>query len=212
MIAIFVTALLGQVAGASAAEARAGSLQSTKASVPASPADLSLDGPKLDSAKRIADAVWPAGTLARMYAASADADAADAILPGLTAILEKNDPHFAERMSIMRRLFAAQMAPIAASREPFIRTALAEAYARRFDAATLQAAATFYATPAGRVIAGQTHSITLDPAVVRLMTPSLGDTMKIMATLSEKLKDATKHLPPPPQRAHRRPPAVKPKP
>lgn len=133
-----------------------------------------------------------------MYASGAGLEVANATFPGLFGV-GKADPHFPERMRIMQQVVAAELRPLAELREPPIRAALAEVYARRFEASQLDAAAAFYATPAGRAIAAETYLMTLNPAIVRLLTPPFAETIRIMASVQKKVEAATAHLPPPPK-------------
>lgn len=114
--------------------------------------------------------------------------------------LEKEDPHFAERMRIMGRVMGEGMGPVAAVIEPAMRRGLVQAYARRYTAAELAELERFYATPLGARVATDTLMIWMDPEVMKASMAAMPEMMKVMPDLMKKLEAATAHLPPPPKR------------
>ena len=62
----------------------------------------------------------------------------------------KDDPHFDERMRIMRKVIGEELIKISAVMEPKLREGLARSIARRFDEKQLRDINSFLATDSGR--------------------------------------------------------------
>ena len=208
----FAAALL--IAAPAAAQTTAGA--TAPAAVPVDPARLAL-------ARTAIDSVWPLGTYARLMKGTMDqmmdtmmesmfdmraSDFVPANLPGAKAdpevskltmrqIMEKQDPHFQERLRITNRVMMEEMIPLMSRFEPDIREGLAVAYARKFTSEQLADLNRFFATPTGRVYAAESMVTMMDPEVMERMTQFAPQLIQAMPAIMEKVKAATASLPPP---------------
>ena len=122
--------------------------------------------------------------------------------------LAKDDPHFEERMRIMRRVVREELIKISALMEPQMREGLARSIARRFDEKQLGEINAFLATPSGRAFAGQTMRMWIDPDVLRSMMQSMPHMITAMPGAMMRLEAETAHLPKPKKAAKDKAPAA----
>ena len=115
----------------------------------------------------------------------------------LRAQLAKDDPHFDERMKIMRRVVGEELIKISALMDPKLREGLARSIARRFDEKQLRDVNAFLATDSGRAFAGQAMRMWVDPDVMRSMMQSMPHIIAAMPGAMIRLEAATAHLPKP---------------
>jgi hypothetical protein len=180
-----------------------------------------VDAQRLALARQAASALWPDGTYSRMMKGSMD-QMMDAVMGSMMdvkvsdmvpvdakanvetgvgnatmrEVMQKSDPAFQERMRITNHVIMEEMAAIFSKFEPELREGLAQAYARKFDAAQLAEMDRFFATPAGRVYAGEAMVTMMDPQVMTRITKAMPEMMQAMPRIMEKVQKATAHLPP----------------
>jgi hypothetical protein len=111
--------------------------------------------------------------------------------------LAKEDPHFDERLRIMRRVVGEELIKISAVMEPKLREGLARSIARRFDDKQLAEINAFIATDSGKAFAGQTMRMWIDPDVMRSMVQSVPHMIGAMPGALMRLEAETAHLPKP---------------
>lgn len=111
--------------------------------------------------------------------------------------MAKDDPHFEERMKIMRRVISEELIKISALMEPKLRDGLARSIARRFDERQLTEINAFLATGTGKAFAGQSMRMWVDPDVMRSMMQSLPHMITAMPGAMARLEAETAHLPKP---------------
>ena len=111
--------------------------------------------------------------------------------------ITKGDPHFEERMRIMRRVVGEEVVKVSALLEPKLREGLARSIARRFDEKQLTEINAFLATDSGRAFAGQTMRLWVDPDVMRSMMQTMPHMIAAMPGAMMRLEAETKHLPKP---------------
>jgi hypothetical protein len=111
--------------------------------------------------------------------------------------LAKEDPHFEERMKIMRRVIGEELVKISAVMEPKLREGLARSIARRLDEKQLTEVNAFLATDSGKAFAGQTMRMWVDPDVMRSMMQSMPHMIAAMPGAMIRLEAETSHLPKP---------------
>lgn len=109
----------------------------------------------------------------------------------------KEDPHFDERLRIMRKVVGEELVKISAVMEPQMREGLARSIARRFDEKQLAEINAFLATDSGRAFAGQTMRMWIDPDVMRSMVKSVPHMISAMPGALMRLEAETAHLPKP---------------
>lgn len=179
-------------------------------------AKTAIDPARLALAKQTVEALIPPGTLQGMMRNSM-AGAEQAMIGGmfdmkgsdlgatgdgkdksLREVMAEKDPHFEERMRITNRVMADEMAVLFGKMEPRMKAGMARAYARRFTVAELTEINRFFASPAGSSFARQSFEMTTDPEITSEMMAFMPEMMKEMPAITEKLKKATAHLPPPP--------------
>ncbi|TRW14516.1 DUF2059 domain-containing protein [Glacieibacterium frigidum] len=112
----------------------------------------------------------------------------------LMAIL---DPAFEQRNKIMSTVMMGEMTEIMTAMEPDMRAGMAEAYARRFDAAQLGEIERFFQGPTGAAFAAQSMQVYTDPAVMTRMQAMMPKLMQAMPTIMKKVATATAGLPAP---------------
>jgi len=170
---------------------------------------------RLALAKTTAEGMFPNGTYAALFddAMTGIVDRVLAINPGelipvkgtaetapstsLRDQLAKDDPHFDERMKIMRRVIGEELIKISAVMEPKLREGLARSIARRLDEKQLSDVNAFLATDSGRAFAGQTMRMWVDPDVMRSMMQSMPHIIAAMPGAMIRLEAETAHLPKP---------------
>ena len=123
--------------------------------------------------------------------------------------MAKDDPHFEERMKIMRRVIGEELIKVSALMEPKLREGLARSIARRFDERQLGEINAFLATDSGRAFAGQTMRMWVDPDVMRSMMQSMPHMIAAMPGAVMRLESETAHLPKPKKKEAPRKPAAK---
>lgn len=184
------------------------------------------DPARLAAARPVIDKLWPLGTykkmmdrtldammdsmLASMFdmkasdlAAMGGANASEARKLGdasLNDLARAGDPHFEERMRITMQVMMGEMTTLMTKVEPDVRQAMATAYARRFTLAQLGDIDRFFATPTGRIYAGESLLLMSDPEMIKAMQAFTPELMKAMPGIIEKTKQATAHLPLPPKK------------
>jgi len=123
--------------------------------------------------------------------------------PGSTTLRQQmieDDPHFEERMRIMRRVIGEELVKISALIEPRLREGLARSMARRFDDRQLTDINTFLSTPSGKAFAGQAMKMWIDPDVMRSMVQAFPEMITAVPGAMARLEAATAHLPKPKKR------------
>lgn len=110
------------------------------------------------------------------------------------------DPHFDERMAAMREAVGEELGKVSAVIDPRIRDGLARSMARRFDAQQLSDINTFFATPSGRALAGQSMQLWVDPDMMRSLFSAMPELMKLMPDMMQKMKVANDKFPQPPKK------------
>ena len=111
--------------------------------------------------------------------------------------LVKDDPHFDERMKIMRRVIGEELVKISAVMEPKLREGLARSVARRFDEKQLKEINAFLATDSGKAFGAQTMRMWIDQDVMRSMMQSMPHMIAAMPGAMIRLEAETAHLPKP---------------
>lgn len=187
------------------------------------PAPPAADPARVAAAGPVIDQVWPLGTYARLMRGMADqmtsgmlasmygmkpedvlpADKAAAAQSGgrtLGQIMAAEDPYFQQRTDITMRVMFDEMGKLMTEVEPEVRSALVQAYARRFSVQQLADLQRFFATPTGRVYAAESMSLMMGPDMMKAMQAFTPRLMKSMPAIFAKVQDATKHLPPPPKK------------
>ena len=109
----------------------------------------------------------------------------------------KDDPHFDERMKIMRRVIGEELIKLSAVMEPKLREGLARSVARRFDEDQLQEINAFLTTDSGKAFGAQSMRMWMDPDVMRSMMQSMPHMIAAMPGAMMRLEAATAHLPKP---------------
>jgi hypothetical protein len=112
-------------------------------------------------------------------------------------MMSRFDPHFRERLEIRGRVTMEVFAEIMESVQPEITHAMVEFYAGNLTLEELDASVAYYSTPAGRHFAEVAGNVLQDPAFTRLMTRIAPRFGQAMATVEERVRAATAHLPPP---------------
>ena len=170
---------------------------------------------RLALARATAAGVLPNGTYASMFdefasgmidhvlsLSAADFDVKDskgkpASKATLRQEIAKEDPHFDERLRIMRKVVGEELVKISAVMEPQMREGLARSIARRFDEKQLGEINAFLATDSGKAFAGQTMRMWIDPDVMRSMVQSVPHMIAAMPGALMRLEAETAHLPKP---------------
>ncbi len=111
--------------------------------------------------------------------------------------IARDDPHFEERMRIMRRVIGEELLKLSAVMEPSLREGLARSIARRLDDKQLTEVNAFLATDSGKAFAGQSMRMWVDPDVMRSMVQAFPHMITAMPGAMARLKAETAHLPEP---------------
>lgn len=115
----------------------------------------------------------------------------------LRAEIARDDPHFDERMRIVRRVIGEELVKVSAVLEPKLREGLARSIARRLDETQLGEVNAFLATDSGRAFAAQSMRMWVDPDVMRSMVESFPHMITAMPGAMARLEAETAHLPKP---------------
>ena len=196
------------------------------AAAPETAAQLAESAPiapeRLAAARITANAVFPAGTYARMMNGTMDkmmdsimnsmakmplkelagvGGASEATLAKMSnatmqQIMDIYDPAYRQRTQILTHTMMNEMVTLMTGFEPQIRDGLAQAYARRFDAAQLAQLNAFFATPTGKAYATDSNLMMTSPEVMSTMADIMPALMKQMPAIIEKVKTASADLPP----------------
>ena len=109
------------------------------------------------------------------------------------------DPHFDQRMAAMREAVGEEFGKLSAIIDPRVRDGLSRSMARRFDAQQLKDINTFFATPSGRALAGQSMQLWVDPDMLRSLFGAMPEMIKLMPDMMQKMKAAEEKFPKPPK-------------
>jgi hypothetical protein len=107
------------------------------------------------------------------------------------------DPHYKQRNRAMMTSITDVMIDLSDEIEPSIRAGMARAYARRFSASELEAAAEFYETEAGAKIAGESLAIFTSPEVMSASMEMMPKFMERFFGVMEEITNGSDSLPPP---------------
>ncbi len=174
------------------------------APVPAQ-AQAAVDPARLALADRAVAVLVPEGVYLRMmrnqFPQMMDAMLAnfETAMPGGREKARAADPAFDERMRIMTRVMADEMAPLMARMEPSLRKGMARSLAQRFTAPQLTDLNAFFATPTGKAFGEQFLSLFADPEIMGEMMKMAPVMMQEMPAIMKKVEAATAHLPSPPK-------------
>lgn len=176
-----------------------------------------VDPARLAAARLVIDQVWPLGTYARIMRTTMDQVATtsmagmydmkvDDLAPGaakgaesgktMGQIMRESDPAFDQRMKITMSVMGEEMGKLMSEIEPDVRTAMANAYARRFTTAQLNDLHRFFDTESGRIYAAESMTLMMGPDMMRAMQSFVPKLMKAMPSIMAKVAEATKGLPP----------------
>lgn len=184
-----------------------------------------IDPARLALARTTVDAVFPAGTYARIMNRSLNAVVTPMIDgmgqiplrdfaglggtskeqlakmgPGtLRQIMAIIDPAYEERSHRMVTAMFRELGAMMSTFEPTMRDALAHAYARRFTAAQLGDLNAFFASPSGKAYAAEAMTIYSDPDVATAMQAFMPTLTKQMPELVRKAQADSADLPKPRQ-------------
>lgn len=106
------------------------------------------------------------------------------------------DPAFTERGQVMQGLLGDVMMQTAGMIEPLFREGLTKAYATRFDDAQLADISAFFATPTGKLYAGESMKLMADPQVMGASMQAMPAMMGQMGDITRQLEAAMAALPP----------------
>jgi hypothetical protein len=179
------------------------------------PASPEPPAEKLARSRLTAAAMFPDGTYASMFdemmsgmvdrvlnmsAADLETDPAKrakANRSSLREAMSKDDPHFQERMTIMRKVIGEELGKISGLIEPKLREGLARSIARRFGDRQLQEINAFLATDSGKALGRESMKMWVDPDVMRGMFASFPELFMAMPAAMQRIEGATAHLPKP---------------
>lgn len=111
--------------------------------------------------------------------------------------LAKGDPHFDERMAIIRRIISEELVKLSAVLEPRMRDGLARSMARRFEAKQLVDLNAFLATDSGKAYGQQSMAMWVDPDVLRSIVGAMPDMILALPGAAARIESETAHLPKP---------------
>ena len=120
--------------------------------------------------------------------------------------MRANDPHFDERVRLIRGAAEVEFKRYAAVLEPRLRDGIARAVARRFDQRQLTEINAFFATDTGRALGRQFLGIWFDPDLMRSSIAAMPELVQLMPGSMQRIGAATAHLPKPPKATPPRPP------
>lgn len=176
------------------------------AQTPAAPAAVQpIDPARLALAEKSVAVLVPQGVYMRLmrqqFPAMMDAMLAnmETAVPGGRAKARAADPAFDERMRIMTRVMGEELGQLMGRMEPSLRTGMARALAKRFDARQLNDLNAFFATPSGQAFGEQFISLFADPEIMGEMMKAMPMMLQEMPGIMKKVEAATAHLPKPPK-------------
>jgi len=109
------------------------------------------------------------------------------------------DPYFDKRMAAIRDAVGEELGKLSAIIDPRVRDGLARSMARRFDAQQLKDINTFFATPSGRALAGQSMQLWVDPDMLRSLFGAMPEMIKLMPDMMQRMKAVDEKFPKPPK-------------
>jgi len=109
------------------------------------------------------------------------------------------DPFFDKRMAAIRDAVGEEFGKLSAIIDPRVRDGLARSMARRFDAQQLKDINTFFATPSGRALAGQSMQLWVDPDMLRSLFGAMPEMIKLMPDMMQRMKAVDDKFPKPPK-------------
>ncbi|HYD11418.1 MAG TPA: DUF2059 domain-containing protein [Allosphingosinicella sp.] len=116
----------------------------------------------------------------------------------IAELVATRDPHFRERVEIRNRVTQEVLVEVMRGAMPDVYRTMAEFYAANLTLEELNGAVAYYSTPGGRRFASAAVNIMQDPAFERLMTTLGPQFVQAMATIEERVRAASAHLPPDP--------------
>jgi hypothetical protein len=173
---------------------------------------VAVDPDRLALARATVDAIFPAGTSARMAGQMfggtgngildlkpADIGMADpkADSTTLREALTKKDPYFEQRMRITGEVVTKELERLGPQIESPLRNGLAESVAHRFTSAQLADINRFLATDSGKAFGSELLFLWFDPAVIKGVIGTVPIMMKEVPEISKKVEAATAKLPKP---------------
>lgn len=111
--------------------------------------------------------------------------------------LLRDDPHFDERMTIIKRIATEELERLSTIIEPRMREGLARSMARRFDEKQLADLNTFLATDSGKAYGRQSMAMWVDPDLIRSLMTSVPDLIMAVPGIAARIDKETAHLPKP---------------
>jgi hypothetical protein len=180
-----------------------------------------VDPARAAAARRALDALWPSDMFRRDYNLLPAVETLIAIRVGdfgipippnaginpnatLAEIGSGFDPHLRQRLPVLTRFAGAEFTRLMTAMEPGWKMLTADAYAREFTAEELDGVARFYSGAAGRRFAAESFRAMEDPEVVRSLVMMIPRFAMQIPVMTERVKQATAHLPPvPPEPAAR---------
>jgi hypothetical protein len=170
-----------------------------------------VDPQRLALARVTVDALFPAGTSARMIADMMSGSSIDGMLnlsppdfgaststapkTNLRDEMKKSDPYFEQRMAIIGRVVGDEMTRLGPQIETPLRDGLAQSVGRRFTVAQLGDINRFFATDSGKAFGREVWMLWMDPAVFKGIIGTIPVLMKEMPVVMKKVEAATAHLP-----------------
>lgn len=114
----------------------------------------------------------------------------------LRDVIGQSDPHFDERVSIIRDILGKDLPPILNRAEPKLRDVLAEVFAKKFSDDELRDIAAFAHSPTGQKYVDTYWTIGFDPGYYRAFFAAMPEMMKGFPELAAKFEERMAHLPP----------------
>lgn len=111
--------------------------------------------------------------------------------------LVKDDPHFDERLAIIKRILGEELARLSTMIEPRLREGLARSMARRLDARQLAELNAFLLTESGKAYGQQSIAMWFDTDVIRSMFSAMPDLVMAAPGVAARIEKETAHLPKP---------------
>lgn len=184
--------------------------------------DTPIDPALLAKSERIADAIVPAGSYRKIMAETFQKVVGPMMegmeqvplstIANFAGVRESNialkegattsdvmtiiDPYYKQRNRAMMTKITDVMIDLSDEIEPSIRTGMARAYARRFSASELEAAAAFYETETGAKIAGESLAIFASPEVMSASMEMMPKFMERFLGVMEEITTGSDAFPP----------------
>lgn len=114
----------------------------------------------------------------------------------LRDIIGEKDPHFDERVSIVRDVLASELPPILNRAEPKLRDVLAGVFARKFSDDELRDIAAFAQSPTGQKYVDTYWTIGFDPGYYRAFFAAMPELVQGFPELGKTFEARMAHLPP----------------